>query len=394
MAHELLFRTVGSTSADVTDADRATAEVLISAFTDIGLQELVGDHPAFVNVPYGFLVDGLCSILPRDRVVLEILEDVPVDDRVVATVRQLVDDGYSVALDDFEFRPELRPLVELADIIKVDVLALTGDDLARTLDRLHRHPARLLAEKIEDREQLPALLDAGFELFQGYGLDRPRVVSTARRAVMLQVMSELHRPDLEIADVVDIVSRDPSLAYALLRIVNSASMTRGSRISSLQHAVVLLGIAALRDWATLLLMTRVAAGSTSAMTAALVRAKLSERVAESMGMSGAVGFTLGMLSALPDILGEPMAAILDRLSLEPDVELALLEHSGPYGPVLACVSAYERGDRPALVALGGSASLADAYLESTAWAHRISATIGAAAVGASPDATSVGGRRG
>ncbi|MEL6983719.1 MAG: hypothetical protein AAFO29_14945, partial [Actinomycetota bacterium] len=136
VAHELLFRTPGASAAHVTDGEAATAEVLVSAITDIGLDELVGDRKAFVNVPHRFLVDGLCRILPPERVVLEILEDVPVTDEVVASVAALVDEGYTIALDDFEFRPELEPLVDLAHIIKVDVLALSDRELATTLERL------------------------------------------------------------------------------------------------------------------------------------------------------------------------------------------------------------------------------------------------------------------
>lgn len=396
VAHELLFRTPGATAANVTDGDSATAEVLVSAITDIGLDELVGNRKAFVNVPHRFLVDGLCRILPPERVVLEILEDVPVNDEVVAAVAQLVDLGYTIALDDFEFRPELEPLVDLAHIIKIDVLALSEQELATTLERLDlgrptgrpdggaagratgRGNLRLLAEKVEDRAQLPALTKAGFELFQGYGLDRPETVQGGQRTATLQVLSDLYRPDVQIAEAVDTISHDPSLAYALLRIVNSAATNRGTRISSLRQAVVMLGLDALRNWATLLLMTRVSAGSTEAVAPALVRAKLCERLAETWGTSGAVGFTLGMLSSLPNILGEPLSAIVDRLSLEADVEQALLDHSGPLGRILACAEAYERGDSTTLSALDAPASLPDAALAGLVWARQITETAGQA----------------
>lgn len=382
VAHELLFRTIGATSADVTDADAATAEVLISAFTDIGLDELVGDHLAFVNVPHRFLVEGMCHILPPDRVVLEILEDVPVDEEVVGAVTDLVDAGYTVALDDFEFRSEMAPLVELAHIIKVDLLALSDDELETTLARLDdcdradgAGRLRLLAEKVEERERLPQLTAAGFELFQGYALERPETVRGGQRTVMMEVLSELHRPDRDIGEVVEAISHDPSLAYALLRIVNSAATSRGTRISSLRHAVVMLGIDAVRNWATLLLMTRVSGGSVEAITPTLVRAKLTERIAEAWGVSGAVGFTLGMLASLPDVVGETLPTIVAGLSLEAEVERALLDHGGPYGRILACAAAYEAGDRQALTDLGAPASLADAALAGLVWARQVTTTL-------------------
>lgn len=377
VAHELLFRTVGADAAGFTDGDAATAEVLVSAFTDIGLDELVGDHKAFINVPHRFLVDGLCHILPPERVVLEILEDVPVDDEVIAAVSSLVDAGYIIALDDFEYRPELARLVDLAHIIKVDVLALSDIELASTLDRLapanrpNRRRIELLAEKVEDRAQLPALAASGFQLFQGFGLDRPKNIESGRRTVMLQVLADLHRPDLEIVDAVDTISQDPGLTYALLRIVNSAAVSRGARISSIRHAVVMLGIDPLRNWATLLLMTRVTGGSPQAVIPALVRAKICERLADAWGVSGAIGFTLGMLSSLPDILAEPVEPIVARLSLDTEVERALLERAGSYGRVLECAEAYERGDQAALVRLDAPWWLADAALAGLAWAQRV-----------------------
>ena len=264
------------------------------------------------------------------------------------------------------------------------MLALSSAAVATTLERIHssrqlgpagRRPLRLLAEKVEDRAQLPELVAAGFELFQGYGLDRPETVHSGHRTVMLQVLSDLYRPDLEIAQGGDTISHDPSLAYALLRIVNSAATTRGTRISSLRHAVVMLGIDALGNWATLLLMTRVTGGSTEAVTPALVRAKLCERLAETWATSGAIGFTLGMLSSLPAVLGEPLPAIVDRLSLEPDVERALLHHRGPYGRIVACAEAYERGDHRALVELDAPPSLAVAALAGVAWARQVAETV-------------------
>ena len=379
VAHELLFRTVGATSAQIKNADEATTEVIISAFTDIGMDELVGDQLAFVNIPYHFLVAGLCTVLPPERVVLEILENVLVDDRVVETIRGLVTQGFQVALDDFEYRPDLQPLLELASIIKVDLLALSGDELDRTLARIRRHGCRLLAEKVEDRADVPGLIEQGFELFQGYGLDRPQIVQSSRangsRTIMLQVMSDLYRPDIDITTVVDTISHDPSLAYAVLRIVNSAALRRSAHISSLQHAVVMLGIDALRNWVTMLLMTRVADGSSASFTRALVRAKLSERVAGHAGVDGAVGFTLGLLSALPELMGQPLADILEHLSLDPEVEEGLLARGGRCGQLLSWVLAYEDGDETALIDLGAPSELAGAYLESMAWANSISTMV-------------------
>lgn len=384
VAYELLFRTLQPTGERPTDQDAATAEVLMAAFTDIGLDDLVGDHRAFVNIPRGILVDGFCRTLPKERVVLEILEDVEVDDEVVAAVQALAADGFTIALDDFEFTPRMRPLVEAATIIKLDMLALTDDRLELTLARLRPFKVKLLAEKVEDASRIDALRAMGFELFQGYALDRPAVVRSARtssnRIVLLQVVAELYRPETEFDDLVEIISRDPMLVYALLRIVNSASFAQRSRVESMRQALVLLGMDGLRNWATIILMTRLNDGSPAVMMRVLVRAKMCERAGRILGLSGASAFTVGLLSALPDVIGEPLAQILERISLEPAVERALLDREGAYGDLLTAVLAYEESDDEVLLQTKASSVLAPAFLESVAWARKFESFMTAGAV--------------
>ena len=340
VAYELLFRPTSDTGVQLSDADAATAEVLVTAFSEVGLDALVGPHRAFVNIPYAFLTDGYCQTLPTDRVVLEILEDVEVDRHVIDVARDLVRRGHTLALDDFVFRDGIEPLVELADIVKLDVLALSASELARHVELLRPYGVTLLAEKVETTGQIAGLREMGFEYFQGYALARPTTVSAnttgVNKTVLLQILAAIHQPDVTATDLVDTVSRDPSVAYALLRILNSAHLSLPRKVTSLHQALVLLGIDGLKNWTTMMAMSRLAPDAPEALSSALIRAKMCELCAPDNWANAAVAFTAGLLSALPGALDRPIEDIVEQLALAAELREALLEHSGPVGRVLAC----------------------------------------------------------
>ena len=230
VAYELLFRPMSDAGVQLRDADAATAQVLLTAFSDVGLDNLVGAHRAFVNVPvrvpHRRLVPGAADRPrragdPRGRA------------RSIATSwtwpGRLVADGHTLALDDFVFRDGIEALVELADIVKLDVLALSRTELARQIELLRPFGVTLLAEKVETADQIDELREMGFEYFQGFALQRPTTVrarSDGRQpggagADPLRAA----RPRVTTADLVDTVGRDPSIVYALLRILNSAHLS-------------------------------------------------------------------------------------------------------------------------------------------------------------------------
>ncbi|MGO9876095.1 MAG: EAL and HDOD domain-containing protein [Acidimicrobiia bacterium] len=373
VAYELLFRPMSDAGVQLGDADAATAQVLLTAFSDVGLDNLVGVHRAFVNVPYAFLTAGLCCALPTDRVVLEILENVQVDRDVVEVARGLVAAGHTLALDDFVFQDGMEDLVELADIVKLDVLALSPRELGRQVELLRPYGVTLLAEKIEAAGSIDELRAMGFEYFQGFALQRPVTVHAratgVNKAVLVQILSGLHDPNVTAADLVDTVGRDPSIAYALLRILNSAHLSLERKVSSLHQALVLLGVDGLRNWTTMMVMSRLACDSQETFSAALIRAKMCELCATGPGADGAVAFTAGLLSALPGLLERPLADVVDELALAPELRSALLDGQGPVGQVLGWVLGYEAQDRELLVELGAPPLIAHAFIDAVQWSR-------------------------
>jgi EAL and modified HD-GYP domain-containing signal transduction protein len=384
VAYELLFRPMSNAGVQLGDADAATAQVLLTAFSDVGLDNLVGAHRAFVNVPYAFLTAGLCRTLPTDRVVLEILESVQVDRDVVEVARGLVAAGHTLALDDFVFLDGMEPLVELADIVKLDVLALSARELAHQIELLHPYGVTLLAEKIEAAERIGELREMGFEYFQGFALQRPTTVHAratgVNKAVLVQILSALHDPRVSAADLVEVVGRDPSIAYALLRILNSAHLSLERKVTSLHQALVLLGIDGLRNWTTMMIMSRLASDSPESLSSSLVRAKMCELCAvSSPGAELTVAFTAGLLSALPAILDKSLADVVEELALSPELRVALLDGDGPVGHVLGWVLAYEAEDREWLARLGAPPLIAHAFIEAVQWSTELASGLARAA---------------
>jgi EAL and modified HD-GYP domain-containing signal transduction protein len=380
VAYELLFRPMSDTDVQIGDADAATAQVLLTAFTDIGLDKLVGAHRAFVNVPYAFLIGGFCASLPTDRVVLEILEDVHVDRHVIETARTLVAAGHTLALDDFVFRPGIEPLVELAEIVKLDVLALSRAELDDHVERLSSYGVSLLAEKVETAEQLASLRDMGFAYFQGFALQRPTTVHAratgVNKTVLMQILARMQDPNLTPADLAETVGRDPSIVYALLRILNSAQLSLPTKVTSLRQALVLIGIDGLRNWTTMMIMSRLAPNAHELLTNTLIRAKMCELCTPtSPRADSATAFTAGLLSALPDILDRPLEDLVAELGLAPELRAALINHDGSVGQTLAWVLAYETHDQHQLAQTGAPPTIANVFLEAAQWSNQLANTL-------------------
>lgn len=384
IGYELLYRGGEGNRAGEIDGDRATSQVLVNAFLEIGLERLVGDRLAFINLTRAFLTAFPELGLPRERVVLEVLEDIEVDEEVVAAVRGLSRKGYRIALDDFIFHERLRPLVDLADIIKIDVLALSAEALAEHVARL-RHPRRrLLAEKVEDQAMFRRCRELGFDYFQGYFFCRPEVVKGRRpppnRMAVLRLLAELQDPRTTAERLEALVGADAALGYRLVRLVNSPWFGLRTRVDSLRRAIVVLGTRQLRALASVLAMARIEGKPSELMTLALVRARMCELLAARSGRADPqAAFTAGLFSVLDALLDQPMDELLEELPLADEVAAALARREGPVGAILDCVLRYEHAEWERACCPGlRPEAVRDAYLEALDWAREVQRAVGVA----------------
>ncbi len=378
IGYEVLYRNCEIDQAVFVDDSVATATVLLNTYLDIGLEHVVGAHLAFLNIPEQFLLDKYCEALPKNRVVLEILESVEPTPQVVEALRMLSQEGYTLALDDFVYDPRYQEFLELADIVKVDVLGKNEAQLRNEVRRLRDYRVRLLAEKVETRDMFALCKDLGFFYFQGYFFYRPSIIKgreiPANRMALLNLLGKIQDPGAPFKQLVEHIRNDLSLSYKILRFINSASVGLPRRVDSIDHAACMVGIDRIRTWATLIIMATGKDQPTEILIMALVRAKMCEYLGEKIGASAPEKyFTLGLLSVLEALYEASMEAIVQNLPLPDDIIEALTKGTGQMGSVLGCVKAYELGDWMELKSLQlEPAVIRDLYIESIDWANTFS----------------------
>jgi len=359
-----------------------TAAVMVCAGLDIGLQNIVGTKLAFVNASRSFLVGDQEVPLPAKQTVIEVLEDVVHDEQVVAGCRRLVQNGYGLALDDYVWVDGDEPLLELASIVKLDILAIPAADLGHQVERCSAFGAKLLAEKVETSQQLAACKQLGFELFQGYLLSRPETVQgrtlTPSRLTCLLLIEKLTNPEVSARDLERIVETDAGLSYRFLQAAGSGAAGGMRRpVRSIREGVVLLGRRQLRNWLTLMLLSDAHQGSAEQLTIAMTRARMCELMAVAMG-SGLQdsAFTVGLVSALDLLFGVALSEIVEHLAITDELVEALLHHAGRLGAILRDVLGWELGGHQVDLYSGVDPRTVERhYLDALIWATEICGTL-------------------
>lgn len=367
-AYELLFRNSEKNFAVIEDPDRACADTLLGSVADIGLDALIGAARGYVNVSEGVLLGPHLEGLPKERITLEILETVRPTPEVLARIEALSRLGFEIALDDFVVNEESAPFLDLADVVKLDVLALPPDEVARQVERLSNRGLRLLAEKVETEAVFQQMVSLGFSLFQGYFFCKPTIVQGAKlspsRARTLGLLSMLQDPKKDLREIGAVVRGDPALTYRLLRYVNSSLFQRPRPVNTVEGVVSLLGLDALRSLVSLLALSTNNEAASEVLHIAATRARMCELLAKKRGASADLAFTTGLLSLLDVLLGTTMEDALSQLPMLGDVGPALLERGGPLGKILSDVEAYERAieNKEPI-----SAEMIDLHFESIRW---------------------------
>jgi c-di-GMP-related signal transduction protein len=348
VAYELLFRDAPDAVRATARGTYATSQVIVAAFTEFGIRELVGEHTCFVNLTREFLVGDLPLPFDPGQGGLEILADVEVDDTVIAGVVNLAEQGYTITVDEFIAGQGREALLTYASYAKVDMLNANLDQVRRTIELCRRHPqVQMIAQRLETEEQLSAAFELGFELFQGNILGRPHLVTThvlnPARLDRLRLLTELSADEVNLTSAVAIIERDPALALRILQGVNAAANGLNRQVSSVLEAVILLGMAQVRRWATLMLVVDLAEGNEERLTEAVIRARMCQTLAERLGQPGHTAFTVGLLSAIGELLAIPAEELTTHLPLTDEVADAVIRGEGRLGAVLTAVRAYQLG---------------------------------------------------
>ncbi len=380
--YELLFRNGIENFFCSTDADAASRSALNTSML-IGLDVLCDGRRAFVNCTRDVLLNEYVTLLPSGQTIVEVLETVPADDLVVEACRRLKESGYAIALDDFSVDDPREALTDLADIIKVDLRSTSAADAAAMVTRYGPWRCRMLAEKVETREEFSSAKNGGFLYFQGYFFRRPEILTAheipANQLSYLRMLRAVSQPELDVREIENLVKGEASLCYRLLCYLNSAVFGFAAEIHSVRHALAILGEREVRRWIRLVAALGAGQGKSSDLVlAALVRARFCELLSSKLQSGDSDLFLMGMLSLMDTILEIPMRQVLDNVPLDQASKSVLLGGPSPLQPFYQLMLAQESGDWKAASALAtqlhlSEADIADAYWNAMQWARQVSA---------------------
>jgi EAL and modified HD-GYP domain-containing signal transduction protein len=369
---ELLYRPTRP-DAPRPSGEQMTAQVVLGALS-IGLDALVGDKTMFCNAERGVIVGDTPVTLPTARTVIEILETVVADDEALAGCRDLVGQGFALALDDFVWRDGAEQLLELASIVKIDFQASTRAEVAVLVERCRAYDVALLAEKVETDDDVAWARAQGFDLFQGYAIERPHIVQgrtiAASSVTQVQLALMLLSEGVDFEEMEAILRREPGLVVQVLQLA-SIGTAHGLRnqVRTVREALVLLGTDRVRKWLALTMLSGHRGGSVDGLATALVRARTCELLAR-LRTTGdpEVAFTAGMLSSLDLLLGVPVDELAATLELDDSLKAAAFRHEGESGALVAEVAAYQSALRGPAATTTFAADLDGAAAAGFAWA--------------------------
>lgn len=375
-AYELLFRGKDFDLNNKSEATQATNQVITDSILELGLNNLVGIHKAFINFTTQNILEKTPLSLPKDRVVIEVLENVEIDARIINNLREFSQQGYMIALDDFIYTEEWQPLIEFANIIKLDVMAMGESKTREAIEHLKRYNVQLLAEKVETHEEFQYLSDLGCDYFQGFFFNKPNIVPGKRMGVnqtaAMRLLTIINDPDVEIEKLAKTISMDVGLSYKLLHYINSAFFSLPRKIESIQHAISYLGLKEVKRWSNILTLASLSNKPKATLQNSLIRGKMCEELGRLIGEKGDHFFLIGILSSLDSILDITIDEALQQLPLAKDVKDAILNKQGLAGEALDSVVNYEQWNLSGMHFKNlDPEMISEAYFKSITWAKDV-----------------------
>lgn len=349
--YELLFRSGRANAANVIDNVHATASVMLNALNNIGISRLIGDKIGFINVDDRVLDSGIVELLPSRMTVLELLETVKVDEKVLALCAQARKNGYQFALDDFvTYDGAFDDMFRIASYVKVDLMGTDRKELPELVKKLKRHNLKLLAEKVETQEEFEVCRDLGFDYFQGYFFEKPSIISAKSISPTQLVLLELSRilaREEEFFVIEGLFRKNPELHIKLLQFMNSAAFYTANKINSIGQAIALLGYRKLQKWVTLLLFADEGPDTRSAplFERAVIRGRIMELLASRITRDTSaadMAFITGVLSLVDALFQAPLENILTDFNLSEEINGALLHRDGVLGKLVSVIETLEQ----------------------------------------------------
>ncbi|MBL4937475.1 EAL domain-containing protein [Clostridium sp. YIM B02515] len=349
--YELLFRENKENYYNEVDGDKATLDVITNSFTLIGMKNMTNGKRAFINFTEGLLLNETALLLPKDKVVIEILETVTPTARLVECCKKLKARGYQLALDDFVFKSDYEELIQLADYIKVDFLITKGEERKNIIKKVNNSNIKFLAEKVETIEDFNEAVNLGYTYFQGYFFSKPTILSAkempTNNLCSFELLKFLKEDTFRVDDIENVIKKNVALSYKLLKYINSATLGLMAEVKSIKQALVLMGKKELMKWIALVTIRDFSdTNSEAVMDISIVRAKFGESIAEKINFKSRASeiFIMEMFSNIDVLLNQPMEQALVDLPLADDIKAALLGEENIFKFINDLIFYYENGD--------------------------------------------------
>tara|TARA_R110001583_G_scaffold13909_10_gene59009 strand:- start:7576 stop:8793 length:1218 start_codon:yes stop_codon:yes gene_type:complete len=383
VAFELLFRDGESNSFPGICPDKATSKIIVDNQFTLGIEEVTGNLPAYINFHADALIHHFPDFLDPKKIVIEILEDVIISDELLNACKLLKEKGYTLALDDFNFDSKWDVFLPFVDIIKVDVLECSMLDISRSLSRLKNYKLTLLAEKVETLQAFEQLKILGFTLFQGYFFAKPEMLKKknilSSKKHMIDLMRHANSAEFDFDAISEVFSKDLGLTYKLLRFINSPSYGPSKEISSLKHALIYIGNLELKKFIALLVLADLNEGKPhEIIRISLMRAKFCEQISiiKKDSENPPKAFLTGMLSHIDGVLDQSITEVMNILPVHMEIKKALVQKDNYLAKYLALFMTLEQGKWQQAKKISNSIELNEedylnAYQESVNWSDEM-----------------------
>ncbi len=366
-----------------TKEDQFTSKVITKSFLLVNTESLTGGKKAFIRFSRNLLVNEIATLLDKDLIAIELSDNIPPDEKVLAACQKFKDSGYLMVLDDFNFQFSQMPFLQFADMVKVDS-GKTGSDVKKSVvERLKSKNIKSLMMNVESEEEFKEAVELGYDYFQGNFFRKPFIISgrdiPGYKLTYLQMLKEIHQPEIDFDKLEEIIKRDVSLTYKLLRLINSAAFGIMREIKSIKQALVLLGMREVKKWVALIALSDMGKEKPEELVKnALLRAKFCESLGPLIGLKQQSSdlFLLGMFSLIDAFIDQPFHVIMEDLPLAKEIKMAMVGGESPYTPAYDLTLTYEAGQWREVSKLAAKLNidekkLPEIYLASLDWVSEV-----------------------
>ncbi|NSB15265.1 EAL and HDOD domain-containing protein [Clostridium beijerinckii] len=384
VAYELLFRNGQNNFYNNANGDEATLKVIANTFYTFDFKDITDNKKAFINFTEELIKKEIATILPKEYVVIEILENIEPNDEIVDACKRLKKRGFILALDDFVFHTKYIKLIEIADIIKIDFRITTGCERKKVFElKKINNKIKFLAEKVENKEEYDEALKLGYSYFQGYYFSKPIVLSRknipTNKDTAIKILKLINRDDFDFNKLEELIIKDLGLSYKIIKLINSSAYCLKNEVRSIKYAIALLGRKEIIKWLYVVLLNDLKENNTDELIkVSLQRAKLCELICNMSEYKNKVysAYMVGLFSVMDAILNCSIEVILKELYIDDEIKEGLTEKGNYLNKILKLAINYEKGQWENVefytkeIGVNDN-NLAEAYIDAIKWADDV-----------------------